>query len=101
MGSSPAPTLRRVSTTRLWLRLVVLLLSAGLIIAGLRWLAWCYGYQPNDANLPVTLALTVLLALAVWRIWRRTRPRTTYSLDELVKDGGRPPGCTDLPKDEP
>lgn len=100
MAEDPS-SLRKVGTTRLWVRLVVLLLSAGLIIAGLRWLARFYGYQPNDANLPLTLGLTALLALTLWRIWRRTRPRTTYTLEELVKDGGRPSGRTDLPKDEP
>jgi hypothetical protein len=98
---SPAPTLWRVGTTRLWVRLVVLLLSAGLILAGLRWLARFYGYQPNDANLPLTLGLTVLLTLTLWLIWHRTRPMATYTLEELVKGGERPPGRTDLPKDEP
>jgi hypothetical protein len=96
-----SPILQRIITTHLWVRLITLLLMAGLIFAGLRWLAQFYGYQSNDANLPLTFGLTVLLTLTLWLIWHRTRPMATYTLEELVKDGERPPGRTDLPKDEP
>lgn len=85
---------------RPWSRLVYMLLGAGLMFAGLRWLARFYGYQPNDANLPLTLGLAALLALTVWLIWHRTRPAATYTLEELVKNQKRPPGRTDLPKDD-
>ena len=86
---------------RLWSRLVYMLLCVGLMLAGLRWLARFYGYQPNDANLPLTLGLAALLALTLWLIWHRTRPAATYTLEELVKDQKRPPGRADLPKDDP
>ncbi len=99
--NSRVPVRQWSNTNRLWLRLAVVLLSAGLTTAGLRWLARFYGYQPNDANLPLTLGLAALLALTFWLIWHRTRPVATYTLEELVKDRERPPGRTDLPKDEP
>lgn len=96
-----ALTRRRIRTGRLWLRLALVLLSAGLIFGGLRWLAQVYGYQPNDANLPLTLGLAALLTLTFWLIWHRTRPAATYTLEELMKAQERPPKLTDLPKDEP
>ena len=86
--------------THLWVRLITLLLLAGLISAGLRWLARFYGYQSNDADLPLTSALAALLALMIWLIWHQRRPAPTYTLDELVKDHKSLPGHTDLPKDE-
>ena len=92
--------LQRVIVTHLSVRLITLLLLTGLISAGLQWLARFYGYQSNDANLPLTSALAALLVLIIWLIWHRTRPATTYTLDELVKDHESLPGRTDLPKDE-
>ena len=86
---------------RPWSQLVYMLLCVGLMLAGLRWLARFYGYQPNDANLPMTLGLATLLALTLWLIWHRTRPAATYTLEELVKDRKRPPGRANLPKDDP
>ena len=94
-------TVKGITMNRPWSRLVYMLLCVGLMLAGLRWLARFYGYQPNDANLPLTLGLAALLALTLWLIWHRTRPAATYTLEELVKDKKRPLGRTDLPKDDP
>jgi hypothetical protein len=73
-----SPSLRRV--------LVVLLtvLVSGLLVRGLLVLARLYGYQSNDANLPLTALLTLLLAGVGGLLWRWTRPPPTYTLDDLL-----------------
>lgn len=70
-----------------WRRLAPLaVLIAGVLLLGLvRTLAALFGYQPNPANLPVTLLLSVLLTGAVYLVWRATRPRRTFTLEELLE----------------
>ena len=59
------------------------LIGLGLLGAGLRWLGLEFGYQANDANLPLILiftsALLGLVALLPRRFWRRLSIRVIRS----------------------
>jgi apolipoprotein N-acyltransferase len=72
-----APVRRLVGCAGLGLGALVLL------GAGLRWLASEFGYQSNDANLPMILIFTALLlgllALVPKRFWRRLSVRLIRS----------------------